>query len=188
MSQQELLKKVILALDQLNIGYMVSGSIASGLHGEPRSTHHIDIVVDLTQSKVHDLAAAFPSPDYHLDEHALAEAVARRGMANLIDTTSGDQVDFWLLTVEPFDRSRFARRYHEELLGMRIAVCTPEDTILMKLRWARMSGGSEKQFTDALRIYEVQYEKLDQQYLHEWSLRLGVEQEMRRLRAEANIA
>lgn len=31
---------------------------------------------------------------------------------------------------------------------------TLEDTILAKLRWANLSGGSEKQFTDALRVYE----------------------------------
>jgi hypothetical protein len=104
------------------------------------------------------------------------------------DVTTGiTKVDFWLLTEDPFDRSRFARRYHEEVLDMRIAVSSPEDTILMKLRWAKMSGGSEKQFTDAVRVYEVQHEKLDQQYLREWVLKLGVEQEMARLRSEAYI-
>jgi hypothetical protein len=183
MSQQELLKKVVLTLDQLGIGYMVSGSIASSLQGEPRSTHDIDMVIDLPQSKAHDLAAAFPSPDYYFDE----EAVARKGMANLIDTVSGDEVDFWLLTDDPFDGSRFARRYHEQVLGLRIAVCSPEDTILMKLRWAKMSGGSEKQFTDALRVYEVQYEKLDMPYLREWVIKLGLDQEMARISAEARI-
>jgi len=30
----------------------------------------------------------------------------------------------------------------------------------MKLKWAELSGGSEKQYTDALRVYEVQFEKL----------------------------
>ncbi len=30
-------------------------------------------------------------------------------------------------------------------------ILNTEDTILMKLRWAKLSGGSEKQFTDALR-------------------------------------
>ena len=185
MSQQELLKKVVRTLEQLDIGYMVSGSIVSSLQGEPRSTNDIDIVVNLPQSKAHALAAAFPSPNYYLDEGAVAEAVARKGMANLIDTESGDKVDFWLLTEDPFDRSRFARRYHEEVLGMRIAVSSPEDTILMKLRWARMSGGSEKQFTDAVRVYEVQYEKLDHKYLREWTLKLGVQNEMDKLLLDA---
>jgi len=44
----------------------------------------------------------------------------------------------------------------------------------MKLRWARRSGGSEKQLTDALRVYELQAARLDQAYLHEWAVRLGV--------------
>ena len=113
------------------------------------------------------------------------EAVSTRGMANLIDTVSGDKVDFWLLTETPFDLSRFARRYYEDLPGMQMAVSSPEDTILMKLRWSKMSGGSEKQFTDAVRVYEVQYEKLDHKYLREWTLKLGVENEMDKLLFEA---
>jgi hypothetical protein len=44
MSQQELLAKVVGALDQLEIQYMITGSIVSSLQGEPRSTHDIDIV------------------------------------------------------------------------------------------------------------------------------------------------
>jgi hypothetical protein len=185
MSQQELLKTVVRKLKQLDIGYMVTGSIASSLHGEPRSTHDIDIVVDLPRSKAHALAAAFPQPPYYLDEEAVAEAIASGGMANLLDTESGDKVDFWVLTKDPFDRSRFARRYHEKMLGLRIAVSSPEDTILMKLRWAKMSGGSEKQFVDAVRVYEVQHEKLDQEYLRKWTVKLGIQREMARLKREA---
>jgi predicted transcriptional regulator len=64
MSQQELLKKAVRVLEQLDIGYTISDSIASSLQGEPRSTHDIDIVVNLPQSKVRALAAAFSEPDY----------------------------------------------------------------------------------------------------------------------------
>lgn len=126
MSQQELLNTVVRALEQLDVEYMVSGSIASSLQGEPRSTHDIDIVVDLPRSKAHALAAAFPPPVYYFDEEAVAEAVAAKGMANLINTDSGDKVDFWILTEDPFDRSRFARRYYEEVLGTRFAVSSPK--------------------------------------------------------------
>ena len=185
MSQQELLKTVVCALEQLDVEYMVSGSIASSLQGEPRSTHDIDIVVNLPRSKAHALAAAFPPPGYYLDEEAVTGAIAASGMANLINTDTGDKVDFWMLTEDPFDRSRFARRYYEEVLGIHFAVFSPEDTILMKLRWARMSGGSEKHFLDAVRVYEVQDERLDQEYLREWELKLGLEKEMARLREEA---
>lgn len=185
MSQQNLLEKVVLTLNRLDIEYMVTGSIASSLQGEPRSTHDIDLIIDLPRSKVPALSRAFPPPDYYLDQDAVLHAVSSRGMANLIDVRSGDKVDFWILTETAFDSSRFHRRYFEEVLGMRLAVSSPEDTILMKLRWSKMSGGSQKQFIDAVRVYEVQHGKLDHDYLHDWARKLGIENELEKLQAEA---
>ena len=188
MSQQELLAKVVQTLEQLDIAYMATGSIVSSMQGEPRSTHDIGIVVNLPRSKAYALAGAFSPPDYYFDPDAVLEVVLTKGMTNLTDTRSGDKVDFWLLTESPFDLSRFARRHFEELLGMHIAVSSPEDTIPMKLRWSKLSGGSDKQFIDAVRVYEVQYGKLDQEYLREWTLKLGLADEMERLQNEASSA
>ena len=187
MPQQELLSKVVHALDKVGIPYMVSGSVASSLQGEPRSTHDIDFVVALDPAGIKPLVRAFPPPDFHLDEESILTAVSTRGMFNLIDVTQGDKVDFWVLTDEPFDRSRFGRRYPEEVMGVRIMVSSPEDTILAKLWWARLSGGSEKQFTDALRVYEVQFERLDKEYLHSWARDLNVEALLKRLEEEAQV-
>ena len=55
----------------------------------------------------------------------------------------------------------------------------------MKLSWAKLSGGSEKQFVDALRIYEVQYGSLDQDYLTQWARRLSVSSLWARLEEQA---
>jgi hypothetical protein len=108
-------------------------------------------------------------------------------MFSLLDSKEGGKVDFWVLTDEPFDHSRFARRYPEEFMGMKMQVSSPEDTILVKLRWANLSGGSEKQFTDALRVYEVQYEKLDIDYLEFWAKKLDIELLWNRLKDEAEV-
>ena len=70
-------------------------------------------------------------------------------------------------------------------MGIRMQVSSPEDTILAKLRWAKLSGGSEKQFTDALRVYEVQFGKLDLEYLDQWVKKLDVESLWKRLKGEA---
>jgi hypothetical protein len=187
MSQQELLKKVVRALGDARIEYMVTGSVVSSLQGEPRSTHDIDIVVAIERAAAKKLVKAFPPPDFYLDEESIIDAINRQGMFNLIDVNVGDKVDFWILTDEPFDRSRFDRKYVEEVMGMRITFSSPEDTILVKLRWAKLSGGSEKQFTDALRVYEVQFEKLDMDYLHTWAKKIGVEGMLQRLQEEAEI-
>jgi hypothetical protein len=106
-------------------------------------------------------------------------------MFNLLALAEGDKVDFWMLTDEPFDQSRFARKLVQEVLGMRLKVSAPEDTILAKLRWCQLSGGSEKQFTDALRVYELQGEKLDDSYLQQWVRQLGLEQLWTQLKAAA---
>ncbi|MCI2425681.1 hypothetical protein LM599_06825 [Candidatus Acetothermia bacterium] len=175
MSQQELLKKVIQVLDRAEIQYMLTGSVVSSLQGEPRSTHDIDIVVAIQNSRIHELLVGFPPPDFYLDKNSILDAINRQRMFNLIDLKGGGKVDFWILTDEPFDQSRFSRRYSEEFMGVKMQVSSPEDTILAKLRWAKLSGGSEKQSTDALRIYEVQYGQLDIDYLKAWAKKLGVE-------------
>jgi len=187
MPQQELLKKVIKALEDAKLEYMVTGSVASSLQGEPRSTHDIDLVISVQKSAVKKLVKAFPPPDFHLDEESILDAIDKKGMFNLINIREGDKVDFWILTNEPFDKSRFSRKYEEEVMGIKMQVSTPEDTILMKLKWAKLSGGSEKQFTDALRVYEVQSEKLDREYLESWARELNIESLWRRLLAEAEI-
>jgi hypothetical protein len=63
MSQPQLLKKVIVALEQAGIQYMLTGSVVSSLQGEPRSTHDIDIVVLIEPGEIPNLTAAFPPPD-----------------------------------------------------------------------------------------------------------------------------
>ena len=164
---------------------MVTGSVASSLQGEPRSTHDIDVVVALTLPATAPLLNAFPPPRFYLDESSIHQAIARRDMFNLLDGDTGDKVDFWLLTDEAFDQQRFSRKIVEEFNGLRIKVSRPEDTILMKLKWAELAGGSEKQFGDALGVYELQHPKLDQAYLDDWAARLGLNAWLARLRDDA---
>ena len=153
---------------------MITGSVASSLQGEPRSTHDIDMVIAVGKSKARELVEAFPPPDFYLDEHSILDAINAHSMFNLIDLKTGDKVDFWILSNEDFDRSRFSRKISEEFMGIEMQVSSPEDTILAKLKWTKLSGGSEKHFTDALRVYEVQYGKLDIDYLQHWAEKLDV--------------
>jgi hypothetical protein len=184
-SQQQLLSLVAGRLKALGIPCMLTGSLASSLQGEPRSTHDVDLVVDLNLAQVDSLASLFPAPDFYLSRSAMREAVQQRRMFNLLDLTSGDKVDFWLVTNDPFDQSRYRRRRPTLIAGSEIDVSTPEDTILMKLKWANASGGSEKQFHDALRVYEIQCAKLDRNYMETWLEPLHITELWHRLLAEA---
>ena len=187
MSQQELLKRVIQALEQIGIEYMITGSVVSSLQGEPRSTHDIDMVIAIHKSGIKRLIQNFPPSDFYSDEGSILDAINRQSMFNIIDLNTGDKVDFWILTDEPFDRSRFSRKVSEKFMGMEMQVSTPEDTILAKLRWTKLSGGSEKQFTDALRVFEVQHGKLDINYMEQWVNKLDIQPLWKRLVDSAEV-
>jgi hypothetical protein len=185
MSQSELLRRAKTVLDAQRIPYMLTGSLASTLQGEPRSTHDIDLVVDLTVQQVKPLLDAFAPPAFYLSEASVRDAIRNRRMFNLLEINTGDKIDFWLLTDDEFDQSRFQRLMKDQFDGIEIDVSTPEDTILMKLRWGKESGNSERQFQDALRVYEVQYSLLDLEYIAYWVNTLQVEELWSRLQAEA---
>jgi hypothetical protein len=186
MPQSKLLEKIIQVLEDNHIEYMITGSIASSLQGEPRSTHDIDILILIRQSGIKILIDTFLPPQYYLSEDAIKDAIKFKSMFNLIDTTENDKVDFWILTGEEFDLSRFGRKYYVEALGFNMKVSSPEDTILAKLRWAKLSGGSEKHFIDALRVYEVQYSGIDKSYLEAWAKKLQVEDLYEKIKQQAN--
>lgn len=164
---------------------MLTGSLASSLQGEPRSTHDIDLVVDLQASSIDTLMPAFPAPEFFLQRESVADAIRTRQMFNLLHLDSGDKVDFWLLTQDEFDQTRFTRRATIILDDVLLNVSTPEDTILMKLKWCEMSGGSERQFRDALRVFEMQGDVLEGEYLGRWANKLGLSALWARLQQEA---
>jgi hypothetical protein len=181
MPQQELLKRVAGLLDGLGIDYLVSGSIASSYYGEPRATHDLDLVVTLHQEDIDALTAAFRSPEFFLSRAAIEEAVQHRSMFNIIAVDGADKIDFWLLKDEPFDQSRFARRRRVRLFDADIMIASPEDMIVMKLRWSHMSGGSLKQRNDIRGIRETQTGRLDWDYIEHWAEKLGVVDELRKI-------
>jgi len=185
MSQQELLNDVVRSLQDLGIEFMLSGSLASSLQGEARATHDIDLVTRLTLQDVDRLFTTFNVARFYLSKTAVADAIRTQRMFNLLETATGEKVDFWILTDSPFDQSRFARRQPIDLGEFVIDVSSPEDTILMKLLWCKQSGGSEKQFNDVLRVYELQAALLDMRYIHSWVEELDIKDLWQRVLDEA---
>ena len=185
MSQPELLRTAVEALASAGVEYMLTGSLASSLQGEPRATHDIDVVIDLDLHSVDLLVEHFPEADFYLNKSSIVEAIKNDSMFNIVDIRDGGKIDFWMLTADAYDQSRFARRRHDEIDGLSIPVSSPEDTILAKLRWAQLSGGSEKQYGDALRVYEVQASDLDHEYVNDWAKRLQIESLWHQIQSEA---
>jgi hypothetical protein len=68
---------------------------------------------------------------------------------------TGDSADLWIVGEDGFSTSALARRTKHRILDFEVFVSSPEDLIIQKLRWALMSGGSEKQINDVRGVYEL---------------------------------
>lgn len=161
MSQLELLRFVARLLDRLDVDWMLVGSHASSFYGEPRSTHDIDLVVDLPPDRIPDLLSSLPDSRYYLSEAALREG----RMANLIDIQTGDKVDLFLVAGQPRGKQELARRLKVAVAGVEVFIASLEDTIIAKLRWFRETGGSERQVRDVRAMLVQQGTQVDFAFL-----------------------
>src|SRR5207248_11141377 len=77
------------------------------------------------------------------------------------------KVELFLLSDDPHDQTRFARRKQVTIAGRLMYVPTPEDVIVTKLRWSR-GGGRAKDIGDIENVLAVQRDKLDLPYIRTW--------------------
>jgi hypothetical protein len=183
MSPLEVLLQVVGKLDKLDIPYMLSGAFATSFHGRIRSTHDIDLVVEIGQQDTKRIYEAF-NEDYYASRDMIEEAVQHRSMFNLIHNETTTKVDFWMLEDSAFDRERFSRRTEEDLEGTPVSISTPEDLIIIKLDWFKRSG-IQKHYEDALGIVLVQQDSLDIEYVRRWCEKLSAGELFNRLLDEA---
>jgi hypothetical protein len=168
---------VINVLQELGLEYHLGGSYASAVHGIPRQTHDVDLVVEMDPGLERRIASALEG-GFYVDEQAIARAVRDRSSFNVVHLDTGIKVDLFVKGTSPFDESEFQRR-----IVVRVGDSPPkeiflksaEDTILRKLLWYRMGGEvSDRQWQDVRGIVGVQAGGLDTAYLDEWADRLGI--------------
>lgn len=174
------LARVVTALGSAQVPHMLAGSYASGLHGTPRSTQDIDLVVDPTFDSLDRLLALLMGDDVYFDADVARDEFKRRSQFNVVDTTTFWKADLIFRKQRPFSRSEFDRRMPARILGVDVFVATPEDTVLAKLEWAKL-GESERQLRDVRGILEVKGETLDRAYIERWLDELGVRQSWERV-------
>lgn len=166
---KELFERLVVLLDGADVPFMVAGSFASAVHGLPRATQDIDIVIDPSSlADLEKLVRAMPEEDYYVDLTAARDAHRERSMFNVIDQSSGWKVDFILRKNRAFSREEFARRTRLPLLDVMVFVASPEDTIISKLEWSKMSGGSERQRRDVAGVLSSMGERVDLAYIERW--------------------
>jgi acetolactate synthase regulatory subunit len=134
-SYADLLAEAIGYLEATGIPYMITGSVASSFHGEPRATRDLDIVIDPSPAALERLIDDLRTGGFYVDRDAAEDALRERTQFNAVGTEA-IKVDFIVRRDRPFSIAEFDRRERVELLGSTGFIATVEDVILAKLEWA----------------------------------------------------
>ena len=164
-------------LEAAGIDYMVSGSVAAIVYGEPRLTNDVDIILHLRPADVSKLTDAFPLVDFYCPPHEvmmLELRRLRRGHFNLIHHNTGHKADIYLAGADPLHVWGFARRRRIDVTEVKaLWVAPPEYVIARKLEYYA-EGGSEKHRFDIQGILAVSGDQLDREALRGWIQRCNV--------------
>ncbi|GAC1571990.1 MAG: hypothetical protein NVS3B20_24000 [Polyangiales bacterium] len=86
-------------------------------------------------------------------------------MFNVVDQASGWKIDFIIRKNRDFSRIEFSRRMEIPLLGVRVFIASPKDTVVAKLEWSCRGGGSERRRRDVAGILATTGADLDRGYV-----------------------
>jgi len=180
MLEPDLIELFVRPLERLQFRYLISGSVAAMLYGEPRFTNDIDMVIFLPLQDIAKLPDAYPAPEFYLPppEVIAAELARERGQFNVIHSDSTLKADFYFAKYDEFHAWAFrnVKQYVFDKTTVRLA--PPEYVILWKLEFFR-EGGSEKHLRDIRSMLAISDEQIDRKELDEWIRRRGLETEWR---------
>ncbi|MCC7308153.1 MAG: hypothetical protein IT173_11350 [Acidobacteria bacterium] len=178
------LRDVVIRLNDLDILYMVTGSVAMSTYATARTTMDIDMIIEISKRDSSRFERRF-SGDYYVDEQSISRAQDRKSMFNVLNMETGIKVDFIIRKPNLLETQKFERRRLSSLGGVEFYVIGKHDLILSKLDWAKDSY-SELQFKDIRNLIEsgVDVDKLDRDIetygLHdvweafsEWKIRIA---------------
>ena len=177
--------QIAAVLDDLEIPYVLGGSLASSLVGEPRSTADVDVAISVGEAGLAALLEAVRD-EFYVSAEAAADAMRDRGAFNIIHLASMQKVDLFILGDDLLDRRQIEHRRRVSVGEVELWVGSVEDQILRKLSWYRLgSEVSERQWRDVVAMLAVQGDRVDLADLKSAAASVGVADLVERALADA---
>lgn len=180
-------QSIIAALDEAQIPYMLTGSLASTIYGRARSTQGIDFVIAPGAAELHRFIELLSPDRYFRDLSQALEALRSESMFNVIELETGWKIDLIIRKSRAFSQEEFHRRQQISIDQRPVFVAAAEDIIISKLEWAKLSE-PERQLGDVAGILKLDCQALDRSYLQTWIAELGLEEQWASARRLAGVS
>lgn len=176
MEEKKVFQKMIDVLEGLKIPYMITGSVASILYGEPRLTNDIDVVIALKRINVRSLIDGFSVEEFYIPhEESILEEIKRKGQFNIIHISTAIKMDCIILKDTEFEIEQFKLRKRVPFVNNREAfMSTPESVILNKMLFYK-EGKSEKHIRDIIGMLNISGSIIDKNYIKRWTKELDID-------------
>lgn len=176
--------------DDLEVAYVVGGSLASSMYGVPRATQDVDLIARLETRHVDGFTRGLEDR-FFLDPVMVTEAVRRRDSFNIIHKETVYKADIFVAGDDAWSECELSRavaiRIELDTGEFSLNFASAEDILLSKLAWYREGGEiSERQWSDVRGILKVQGADLDQEHLRKWAGQLKVDDLLRRALEESD--
>jgi hypothetical protein len=149
---------------------MLWGSVAMGFYVVPRATKDIDFVVHLQPHHIAGFVKNFEGA-YYCSEDAVADAVSRQSIFNVIDHASGFKADFVILKNEEYRLTEFERRKKVIYYDANLYIVSAEDLLISKLIWIQ-GWQAAVQMEDIKNLAALP--NLQKDYLYYWIKKLNL--------------
>lgn len=141
-------------LEDLKIEYVITGSVASIVYGEPRLTHDIDIVMEINKVSIGPFINAFPLSEFYCPpDEIIRNEIKRseRGHFNIIHHATGFKADIYLSGKNEFQKWAIKNKKEISYNSKKLYIAPPEYVIIKKLEFYK-EGKAEKHIQDIKNI------------------------------------
>jgi hypothetical protein len=135
--------------------------LATGILGEPRLTHDVDVIISVTETTLEPLLNAARDLGFSFSLTTVKGDLAERGTFRLGFGQSWADV---IAASTDLERSAFTRVKRYTVLGVEANYPSPEDFILLKL-----IPGRPKDLLDIESVITRHADRLDRRYLQQWA-------------------
>ena len=179
MPEHSLFKIFTDKLNKLGTPYMITGSVASIIYGEPRVTHDIDVVITVPVNLLENMVELFPEEEFYLPPiEILNNEVLRenRGHCSIIHHESGFKADIYFAGNNDFQHWALDNSIIIDFYGDKIPIAPIEYVIIKKLEFYK-EGKAQKHINDIKAMLDNSKDLISQDLLNNYLIQFRLEKE-----------